>query len=157
MDPELLSLDDLPADARARTVGFVCRRVTHSPGPLRLGIVALTVGVGLASRAWGEERTTGFVARTELPLVGELARLIRSLAFAYVWETWPDSSPTGAPVAARFSAASELPTIERVARNGTPIAPASSRWEMVSMVQFSISKSPASSAQRVIGLGPGVG
>jgi hypothetical protein len=37
-----------------------------------------------------------------LPLVGELARLIRSLGFAFVWETWPDSSPTGAPaVAAR--------------------------------------------------------
>ena len=93
-------LPDLPADARARTVGFVCRRVAQSPGPLRLGITALTVGVGLTSRAVGEARTTGFVGRTELPLLGELARLIRSLAFAYVWETWPDSSPTGAPVAA---------------------------------------------------------
>ncbi len=93
-------LPDLPADARDRTVGFVCRRVAHAPGPLRLGVTALTVGVGLAARVIGEERTTGLVGRTELPLLGELARLIRSLAFTYVWETWPDSSPTGAPVSA---------------------------------------------------------
>ena len=32
-----------------------------------------------------------------LPLVGEFPRLVRSLGFAYIWETWPDTSPSGAP------------------------------------------------------------
>jgi hypothetical protein len=95
-------LPDLPDDARARTVGFVCRRVAQAPDPLRFGVLALTAGAGVATRALGDERVLAFLGRTELPLVGELARLIRSLGFAFVWETWPDSSPTGAPaVAAR--------------------------------------------------------
>ena len=31
-----------------------------------------------------------------LPLLGEYVRLIRSLGYAYVWETWPQTRPTGA-------------------------------------------------------------
>jgi hypothetical protein len=35
-----------------------------------------------------------------LPFVGEYPRLMRSLGFAYVWEHWPTTTPTGADPAA---------------------------------------------------------
>lgn len=90
-------LPDLPADRRVETVAFVCRRASQVPTPLRLGILALAVGVGASQRVLGRARTSGFLRRTSLPLVGELARLVRSLGFAYVWETWPATTELGAP------------------------------------------------------------
>lgn len=96
---ELLAreLPDLPDDRRARTVAFACRRAGEVPTPLRLGVIALSVGAALGRRVVGAERTTAFLQRTTLPFVGELARMVRSLGFAFVWETWPATSPTGAP------------------------------------------------------------
>lgn len=93
-------LPDLPDLARDDTVRFVCRRAGQMPGPLRLGVTGLTLGVGIAQRLAGEQRTDDLLRRTELPLLGELARMVRSLGFTYVWETWPDTSPTGAPTVA---------------------------------------------------------
>lgn len=92
-----LELPDLPSTSRADTVSFVCRRARQVPSPLRVGVVGLSAGVGVAQRILGVERTTGFLRTTRLPFVGELSRMVRSLGFAYIWETWPDSSPTGAP------------------------------------------------------------
>ena len=43
-------------------------------------------------------RSPGSIAvstRIPLPFVSEYPRLIRSLAFAYVWERWPDTKPDG--------------------------------------------------------------
>ena len=91
-----LELPDLDDAARAETVAFVCRRANQIPAPLRLGVVTLSTGVGLSQRIAGHERTTHALRPTHLPLVGELARMVRSLAFAFIWETWPDTSPTGA-------------------------------------------------------------
>ena len=34
-------------------------------------------------------------------MLGEYVRLVRSLAYAYVWETWPDTAPDGAPMTQR--------------------------------------------------------
>jgi len=89
-------LPDLADGRRDDTVAFVCRRAGQVPTPLRLGLAALTIAVGLLQRVAGVERTTHFLRRTSLPFVGELARLVRSLGFAYIWETWPTTSPTGA-------------------------------------------------------------
>ena len=93
----LLELPDLPADRLATTVEFVCRRARQVPGPLRLGVTVLSGSTAVVERLVDPDRVVAFLRSTELPLVGELARLVRSLAFAFVWETWPDSSPTGAP------------------------------------------------------------
>jgi hypothetical protein len=90
-------LPGLPDDRRADAVAFACRRADETPGPLRVGVVTLAVGVGVANRLLGVGRTTDFLRSTHLPFVGELARLVRSLAFAFVWETWPDTRPDGAP------------------------------------------------------------
>ena len=92
-----VELPDLTTDQRADTVGFVCRRASQMPTPLRLGILALSVGVGVLQRVAGPDRTVRFLQGTSLPFVGELARLVRSLGFTFVWETWPATSPTGAP------------------------------------------------------------
>jgi hypothetical protein len=91
-----IELPDLPADRRTSTVAFVCRRAELAPSPLRMGIALLTIGVGAAQRTAGLERTTSFLQCTSLPFVAELARMVRSLGFAFVWETWPTTSPTGA-------------------------------------------------------------
>ena len=91
----VLELPDLPEDRRHDTVAFVCRRADQMPTPLRLGLVILTSSVGIAERAVGPERTTQFLTTTSLPLVGELARMVRALAFAFIWETWPATLPSG--------------------------------------------------------------
>jgi hypothetical protein len=93
----LAELPDLPTDRRAATIAFVGRRSQAVPSPLQLGIGTLTLGVGIAQRVVGVDRTTAFLRSTSLPFVGELARMVRSLSFAYIWETWPDTSPSGAP------------------------------------------------------------
>lgn len=92
-----LELPDLPDETRDDTVAFVCRRAGETPSPLRLGVTVLAIGVGVGQRVLGNERTTAFVGSTTLPFVGELARMVRSLGFAYIWESWPTTSPTGAP------------------------------------------------------------
>lgn len=101
-----IELPDLPQAARVDTVAFVCRRASQMPSPLRLGLELVCIGVGLAQRIAGPDRTTRFLQGSRLPLLGELPRMVRSLAFAYIWETWPDASPSGAlPPAERGSAA----------------------------------------------------
>lgn len=91
----LVELPDLPDDRRAETVAFVCRRAGQIPGPLRLGVTLLATGTGAMSRRVDADRVVDVMRTTRAPLVGELARMVRSLAFAYVWETWPATSPTG--------------------------------------------------------------
>ena len=45
-----------------------------------------------------------FLSRTPLPLLGEYVRLVRSLGYAYIFETWPDTRPDG-------SNATDRPTV----------------------------------------------
>ena len=92
----MTELPDLPADRRRETVAFVCRRAAQVPTPLRLGILALALGTGFAQRSIGRARTAAFLRGTTLPFVGELSRLVRSLGFTYVWETWPSTTESGA-------------------------------------------------------------
>jgi hypothetical protein len=88
-------LPDLATDRRASTVAFVCRRAGALPSPLLVGVSLLAIALGVALSVVGPDRTTTFLQGTRLPFVGELARLVRSLGFAFIWETWPDTSPTG--------------------------------------------------------------
>ncbi len=88
-------LPDLPADRRHAAVAFVCRRAEQVPTPLRVGVVTLSIATGIGQRLIGDNKTTAFLRATHLPFVGELARMVRSLGFAYIWETWPSTSPTG--------------------------------------------------------------
>ena len=88
-------LPDLPPDRRAATVEFTRRRVAGLPTPMAIGVAIVAVVVGAAGRVAGTDRVAGFLTRHPLPLAGEYLRLLRSLAFAYVWDTWPATTVTG--------------------------------------------------------------
>ena len=90
-------LPSLPADRRAEVVAFTGRRIALLPSPMRLGVGLVAVGVGVLGRLVGLDRLTAFLARRPLPVLGEYLRLVRSLAFAYVWDTWPYTAPDGRP------------------------------------------------------------
>jgi hypothetical protein len=88
-------LPDLPAERRAEVVAFTSRRVGGLPAPMRLGVGAVALIVGAAGRALGGRRVAALLAGRPLPVVGEYVRLLRSLTYAYVWEAWPATTPTG--------------------------------------------------------------
>ncbi len=90
-----LDLPDLPTDRREQAVEFVARRVDGLPSIMHLGVMILGAGFRLALALTGD-RVVRLASRLSLPLLGEYVRMIRSLGYAYVWETWPDTSPTGA-------------------------------------------------------------
>jgi hypothetical protein len=90
-------LPGLPPDRLAAAVAFTCRRASQTPSPLRLGVTGLSLGLAAVQRLVGVPRATDLVRGSRLPLVGELPRMVRSLAFAYIWETWPNTQPDGSP------------------------------------------------------------
>jgi hypothetical protein len=92
-------LPDLPEDRRAEVVAFAGRRIAAMPGPMRIGVGLASVAVDGCARLVGRRRLTSFIARHPVPVAGEYVRLVRSLVIARVWDTWPDTAPTGAPAA----------------------------------------------------------
>jgi len=94
----LLSIDlpDLADDRRAEVTGFIEQRVSTLPSFTRFGVVVISFAVDLVSRVIGLERAAGLVTAKPLPFLAEYPRLVRSLGYAFIWETWPDTQPTGA-------------------------------------------------------------
>jgi hypothetical protein len=90
---ELPALDD---GRRSATVEFVERRVDGLPSVTRLGVTIISIGVDVVRRLAGNERMLDVATGLPLPLVSEYPRLVRSLGFSYVWETWPTTAPDGA-------------------------------------------------------------
>lgn len=88
-------LPALPAAKRADVVAFAGRRIAGLPTPMKLGVGIVAVMVGGVGRIVGLTRLTALVVRRPIPLVGDYVRLIRSLSYAYVWETWPTTGPDG--------------------------------------------------------------
>ena len=88
-----LDLPDLPAARRTEVVHFATRRIDGLPSVMRFGVLVIAAVLRVLMVIPG---VVGFFARTPLPLLGEYVRLIRSLGYAYVWETWPETQPTGA-------------------------------------------------------------
>jgi hypothetical protein len=106
-------LPGLPDERRAETVAFASRRIAHLPSPMKVGVTAVATVVAVLGRVVGGGRLAAFLARHPLPLFGEYVRLVRSLTFAYVWDTWPATDPSGRPLAASDGAsadASEMST-----------------------------------------------
>jgi hypothetical protein len=101
VDPfaEVVLAADLPqlsAERRAEVVRFVRRRVETTPSFTRFGITVIGVLYRLLLAAPAGPTAARFLASKPLPILGEYPRLIRSLGYAYVWEHWPDTLPTGA-------------------------------------------------------------
>jgi len=91
-----LDLPELDRPRRAEVVAFAARRVDGLPSIMRIGVLIIATLFRVALLVPGSSAFVRFVARTPLPLFGEYVRLIRSLGYAYVWETWPGTQPTGA-------------------------------------------------------------
>jgi hypothetical protein len=90
---------DLPAlepERRVDTVEFIERRVRSLPSVTRLGVVIISWGVEVVHRVLGTERMLDVATGTPLPLLSEYPRLVRSLGYTFVWETWPDTATDGA-------------------------------------------------------------
>ena len=90
-------LPQLPSARRDEVVQFIERRMVTVPSFTRFGIMV----IGLFYRvllAFAVGRTIArFLVARPLPLLGEYPRLVRSLGYAYIWERWPDTTPSGAP------------------------------------------------------------
>ena len=90
-------LPQLPADRRREAVQFVTRRAAGVPSFTRFGLTIIALIFRGLMTIPGGRGAARFLASRPLPLLGEYPRLIRSLGFAFVWERWPDSLPSGAP------------------------------------------------------------
>lgn len=97
---EILLASDLPGltdDHLRRTVEFIERRVRVLPSITRFGVRAIGGTVDLVSRSIGQQRALTAITTLPLPLLAEYPRLVRSLGYAYIWETWPDTAVDGSP------------------------------------------------------------
>jgi hypothetical protein len=89
-------LPQLPNDRRADVVHFVVGRANAIPSFTRFGVTVIGLFYrGLISFPAGRS-VARFLMSRPLPLLGEYPRLVRSLGYAYVWERWPETLPTGA-------------------------------------------------------------
>jgi hypothetical protein len=84
----------LPDERQTIVVEFVGRRLLDLPTHMRYGVALIAFVIDGVRRSMGDDRLIA-LSRRPLPLIGEYFRLIRSLSFAYVWETWPDTQPDG--------------------------------------------------------------
>jgi hypothetical protein len=91
-----VDLPRLPAERRSETVAFAGRRIVTLPSPMRSGLTIVAVAVAGAQRVVGRRRVVRLLAARPLPVVGDYVRLVRSLTYAYVWETWPATAADGA-------------------------------------------------------------
>ncbi len=97
---QLLAADlpGLPPERLERVVPFVLRRVEGLPSPMRLGVLGVAALVrGLMAIPMIGRRVPTVLGDHPLPIVGEYARLVRSLGYAYVFEEWPGTGADGTP------------------------------------------------------------
>lgn len=85
----------LSEDRRREVIGFIGRRVRVLPSFTRFGVLAIGRFLDLVGIVIGHARVRRLAVSLPLPFVAEYPRLIRSLGFAYVWETWPDTTVEG--------------------------------------------------------------
>ena len=95
---DALLSDDLPGlaeDRRLETIAFIERRVAVLPSFTRFGVIVIGAVIGVLSSVIGPSRLIGFVTSKPIPLVSEYPRLVRSLGYAFIWETWPATQTDG--------------------------------------------------------------
>ena len=91
-----LDLPELDPLRRAAVIAFTTRRVDGMPSVMRAGVLVIAALFRALLLVPGSGAFVRFVATFPLPVLGEYVRLIRSLGYAYVWETWPDTRASGA-------------------------------------------------------------
>jgi hypothetical protein len=93
-------LPDLPADRRREVVAFIAHRIDTLPSFTRFGVLAIGSVFHLLLALPAGWSLASALMKLPLPFVGEYPRLMRSLGFAYVWEHWPSTTPSGADAGA---------------------------------------------------------
>jgi hypothetical protein len=89
-------LPQLPLHRRAEVVQFVQRRARAVPSFTRFGVTIIGLFYRALISAPGGRSVARLLASRSIPVLSEYPRLIRSLGYAYIWEHWPDTEPTGA-------------------------------------------------------------
>lgn len=92
LSSELPLLSD---ERRDETIEFIGRRVRVLPSLTRFGVLVIGRFVDVVGIVLGHSNVRRLVTTVPVPLLAEYPRLIRSLGFAYVWETWPDTAVDG--------------------------------------------------------------
>jgi hypothetical protein len=92
-----VDLPHLSAARRSEVVGFIRRRVETMPSLTRFGVTVIGAFYRIILVVPFGTSVIRFLVARPLPILGEYPRLIRSLGYAYVWEHWPDTQPSGAP------------------------------------------------------------
>ncbi len=85
----------LADDRRREAIDFIGRRVHVLPSLTRFGVLLIGRIVDIAGIVIGQANARRLVTTLPIPLLAEYPRLVRSLGFAYVWETWPDTTVEG--------------------------------------------------------------
>lgn len=88
-------LPGLEAGRRRAAVDFVSHRVESLPSPIALGVGVIAPCFRALLRIPGGRAVAGFLAAHPVPIAGEYVRLVRSLAYAFVWDEWPDARADG--------------------------------------------------------------
>jgi hypothetical protein len=88
-------LPRLPDDRRRDAIDFIGRRVRVLPSITRLGVLSIALVVHLFGAVFGHGRVRRVVLALPLPLLAEYPRLVRSLGYAFIWETWPATDVDG--------------------------------------------------------------
>jgi hypothetical protein len=101
VDPfaDALLATDLPLlshDRRSEVVEFIRRRVETMPSLTRFGVVSIGMMYRTLMIVPAGRSVIRILVAHPLPILGEYPRLIRSLGYAYVWEHWSDTLPSGA-------------------------------------------------------------
>ena len=96
-----VDLPGLTADQRRDVTDFTIQRVDELPSVLRIGVTCIAAPMRIAIAAPGAGSMLAWLIRHPLPLIGEYVRMIRSLAYTYVWEHWPATAPDGTEHLAR--------------------------------------------------------
>ncbi len=90
-----VDLPGLSALQRDEVSDFAVQRVDELPSVLRIGVHLIAAPMRVMVSAPGSDRLIAWLIRHPLPLLGEYVRMIRSLAYTYIWERWPHTLPDG--------------------------------------------------------------
>lgn len=93
----LLSVDlpGLGGSQRDEVADFAVRHVDELPSVLRIGTLIIAAPMRVVVAAPGARRLLAWLIAHPIPLIGEYVRMVRSLAYTYIWETWPHTRPDG--------------------------------------------------------------
>ncbi len=88
-------LPGLSEQQRGEVSDFTVQRVDELPSVLRIGVHLIAAPMRIVVASPGSDRLILWLIRHPLPLLGEYVRMVRSLAYTYIWEQWPNTQPDG--------------------------------------------------------------